>query len=75
MKYMYCATLFGVAIFLSYVMGVHVGKLKCDARIANMNTNEIIVNTKQIGNINETVFHTGVGNIRRILREKYTIAE
>ncbi len=75
MRYIYYAALIGVAIFFAYLIGVYVGNMKCDVRIANANANEMIFNTKQMGNINETVFHTSVGDIRRILHEKYTIAE
>ena len=75
MRYLYYAILCGVAIFFVYFVGVHVGKIKCDSRIANMNTKQIVVNTKLSEDINETTLHTGTGDIRRILREKYTIAE
>ena len=75
MRYFYCAILCGVAIFFVYFVGLHVGKIKCNTRIANMNTKQIVVNARLSEDINETILHTGTGDIRRILRAKYTIAE
>ena len=71
----YCAALLCAAIFLSYFIGGHVANIKCRERIANANVEQVIINTHIIRKTNDTVMHTGVGDIRRILREKYTIAE
>jgi hypothetical protein len=43
--------------------------------VADMRAKQIVLDTQISGEINETVIHTGVGDIRRILYEKYTIAE
>ena len=71
----YIAALIGAVIFLSYFMGAHVANIKCGERIANANTEQIILNTRIMEQTNETVFHTGADDVRRILREKYTIVE
>ena len=65
-----CAT-----IFLSYFIGGHVGAIRCREHIANNNAKQIILDTKKLESVNEVAFHTGVNDIRHILREKYTIAE
>ena len=75
MKYFYYAMLLGVAIFFVYLIGVYVGGVKYRAKIANANYEQIITNTKIMEQTNEVVLHTGVGNIRHILHEKYTIAD
>lgn len=75
MKYVYFAMLAGVAIFFVYRVGVHVGGVKCRAQIDNANYEKIIMNTKIMEHANEEVLHTGVGDIRRVLYKKYTIAE
>lgn len=67
--------LVGVAIFFVYLIGIHVGGVKCRAQIDNANYEKIITNTKIMEQTNEMALHTGVGDIRRILYEKYTIAE
>lgn len=71
----YCAALFCVAIFLSFLMGGYVGNARCLARAANASVNQIITDNIIVGETNETVLHTGVSDVRRILREKYTIAD
>ena len=72
---LYIAALGGAAIFLAYVTGVHVGNVRCGERVANANSEQILLNTTIMGQANETAVHTGVRDIRRILHEKYTIAE
>lgn len=71
----YFAALIGAAIFFAYITGVHIGDIRCDSRIANANANRIVFDTKIMGKTNETVMHTGLSDIRRVLRQKYTIAE
>lgn len=64
-----------VAIFFSYVVGVRVGRVQCNAHTARANAahqSEII---KLQEKINAETFNIGLRDIRRILREKYTIAE
>ena len=71
----YCAALLGAVIFLSYFIGGHVANIKCDARVANANSERIITDTKFMEKTNDAAFRTGVSDIRSILRERYTIAE
>lgn len=66
-------------IFGAWVYGSETAKAVCRAQIANQNLREIqeaetkIINTKRM--IHDTVYKTGVRDIRNILRDKYTIAE
>lgn len=65
-----CATL-----FFAYGAGVWVGREKCNAqteRNVAIQQSEII---KTMETVNAETFNTGVRDIRRILYEKYTIAE
>ena len=71
----YCAALIGGAIFFAYFVGARITNIKCNERIARTNVQQIIINNKAVENTNDTIFRTSVGDIRRILREKYTIAE
>ena len=71
----YFAALVGAVIFLSYFVGLHVANIKCNAHVANINSEQIILQNKIMEKTNEVVFHTGAGDVRRILREKYTIVE
>ena len=71
----YFAVLFSAAIFLSFIIGGHVGNMRCMTRVANESVNQIITDAIIAGETNETVLHTGVSDVRRILREKYTIAD
>ncbi len=64
-----------LVIFGAFFVGQNVGKLKCQKNTA---INEINNETKIIKiteKINAETFHTGVADIRRILRDEYTIAE
>ncbi len=71
----YFAAVVIAAIFLSYFIGAHVANIKCNEHIANAISEQSVTNNNLLENTNETVFHTSVGDIRRILYEKYTIAE
>ncbi len=71
----YFVALGGAAIFLSYFVGMHVANIKCNERSANTVAEQIITHNSIWGATDEEVMHTGVGDIRLILREKYTIAE
>lgn len=65
-----CAIVFG-----AYFYGVNITDAKCQLRHVNENVQN---QTEQIQNqrgIHDMVYKTGVGDIRRILRDKYTIAE
>ena len=65
-----CAMVFG-----AYFFGARIAHEKCVADGANAQTNDIINNVNMVRVANEKTFHTGVRDIRNILRRKYTIAE
>ena len=59
----------------TFFYGKNIGSSEC--RIQNLQ-NQIDTDEQQQTKqriINDTVYKTGVGDIRRILRDKYTIAE
>ena len=62
-----------------YVCGFYNGKEKCRAEIAQQNAENIhsqyIQNNNNKRLIHEKVYKTGAGDIRGILRDKYTIVE
>lgn len=63
------------AIFFSYAAGMRVGREKCRTDVvgqASAIQSQII---KIKGDINAETFNRGVADIRRVLHEKYTIAE
>lgn len=64
-----------VGIFFSFWMGTRVGRVQCNAQIAQANATyqSEIINLKE--KINAETFNVGLRDIRRILREKYSIAE
>ncbi len=76
MKVYLCVAVLGVAIFLcTYFVGVQYGLGKCQERTSkNEMQQQTQIMTIQGGVHAETV-KTTVGDIRRVLREKYTIAE
>ena len=59
----------------AYFFGARIGRAKCAVANARTQTNEIINITDIQRNTDEKVFNTGVRDIRRVLCEKYTIAE
>ena len=69
----------GTVICGAYFYGANVADAKCRATIAQENLKQI-QNVQQQNMINkrnthEIVYKTGVGDIRRILHDKYSIAE
>jgi hypothetical protein len=64
-----------VIIAGAYFFGARIGRAKCAVANARTQTNEIINITDIQRNTDEKVFNTGVRDIRRVLCEKYTIAE
>ena len=75
MKRLYLLLLFVLLLMLAYMAGMHAGAMRC--RIKNLSDISQQQSTiiKIQGKINaETVRRTG-DDIRRVLREKYTIAE
>ena len=62
-------------IFGAYFYGAHVGSARCKIQNFQNQMNVIKENKKQERLINEKVYKTGVGDIRDVLFNKYTIAE
>lgn len=67
-------TLFGV-VFFTFFVGKYVGRANCQAETVVAQSYMQAEITKKIGEVNEEVLGRGAGDIRRVLREKYTIAE
>ena len=74
--------MFGLGICLgagivigAYWAGGRVATQKCDARIANMNARAITCAAKTMEKVNVETVNTSLYDIRRILRERYSIAE
>lgn len=62
-------------IFFAFCAGVRVGVLQCQRNTARQNaTAQQTIIQQQVTTHAETM-HTGMRDIRRVLREKYTIAE
>ncbi|MBQ6011798.1 MAG: hypothetical protein IJL23_01630 [Alphaproteobacteria bacterium] len=75
MKKIYFIVAIGALIFGAYFYGVNITHAKCREKQSQNNLVEIqnIEQNKRI--IHDTVYKTGMRNIRRILHDKYTIAE
>lgn len=78
-QYIITAAIFAAFIFGAYWAGGRIADARCHAEIAETATadatdahNQII---KQMGIINEKTLTAGTDAIRRVLRDKYTIAE
>lgn len=67
----------GIALVVvcAFFNGMRIGKLKCQIKNAYATTTITAQIIETQGKINETVYRTGVRDVRRVLREKYTIAE
>ena len=59
----------------AYLLGNQVAQRKCETRVAQNQTSEIIQTISMQRETDEKVYNTGVRDIRRILHTKYTIAE
>ena len=79
MNKLYLVILISVIVVGSYFYGSNVADAKCKMRVAQEsvkiaeNSRIQDITNKRI--INENVYKTGVGDLRRILHDKYTIAE
>ena len=66
-------------VFMAYLYGVNIADAKCRLRnsqenlIVIQNYQKQITQTKRLSR--DTVYKIGAGDIRRILRDKYSIAE
>lgn len=64
-----------VVLLLAYGVGVRMGREQCRNQVA-VQTSEIQYDVlKTQGEIDAMVLRTGAADVRRVLREKYTIAE
>jgi hypothetical protein len=59
----------------AYFFGISIGNSRCKIQNFQNQINLINQDTKQQRIINDKIYKTGAGDIRRILRDKYTIAE
>lgn len=75
MNKIYFIILTSVLIIGAYFYGVNITNIKCRERRVTDNLSEIQIIEQNKKEIHETVYKTGVADIRRILRDKYTIAE
>lgn len=71
----YIVMIIGAVCAGAYFAGYRVGRANAMAE-CNKNANrQLIQSIKQMGKVNEKTLHTTGRDIRRVLREKYTIAE
>ena len=70
--YLFAAT---TAFFLFAFGGVRIGALRCARDAGQRAITQQNKNIKTQVTVYEKTMHTGVRDIRRVLREKYTIAE
>ena len=75
MNKIYCLVGVAVAALIFYLMGERAGRLQC----AKNQNEDVVIQQSEIvklqGDINAETFNRGVADIRRVLREKYTITE
>ena len=79
MNKIYLLIVIGAALCGTYFYGADIATAKCNARIANQNLqmlqniqNQIMENKRKN---HEMAYKTRTDDVRRILRDKYTIAE
>jgi len=75
MRYAYLFAIFIAVLFLVYQAGMAQGRQKCRADSATVALRARTESAKQQERINAETFNRGLGDIRRVLRTKYTIAE
>lgn len=75
MKIIWMPLIIVAMVLLVYFAGRAVGAARCRANVAVQSAQAQIQIIKQTEKINENVLRTNLGDIRRIMREKYTIAE
>lgn len=71
----YIAAIIAAFILCAYWAGARVGRVDCVANAARAASRDTAVVINKTGEINAEVYNTNTGDIRRILRAKYTIAE
>ena len=72
---MYLIIAISAIVFGAYFYGVNITKAKCNVEYTQNNLNQIQKIKQNKKDIHETVYKTSMGDIRRILYDKYTIAE
>ena len=75
MLYVYAAGILAASVATAGVIGARAGAAKCHAQHARDAAAAYAQMIKIQGNIHEKVLRTATDDIRRILREKYTIAD
>lgn len=75
MNKIYLVLLVGALVCGAYFYGANITNVKCHNEIAQNNLVEIQETQKNKREIHEIVYKTGTIDIRRILCDKYTIAE
>ena len=75
MTKVYLMIFVGAFVMGAYFYGVNITKAKCREKNVTNNLTEIQYLEQNQRKIHDTVYKTGLGDIRRILRDKYTIAE
>jgi uncharacterized protein (UPF0333 family) len=75
MNKIYFIILLSAIICGAYFYGVNITKANCRANYAEQNFLDIQQTQQHKREIHEVVYKTGVADIRRILRDKYSIAE
>lgn len=74
-RYFFIIICVAFVLCAAYWAGGCVATQKCDARIANMNARAITCAAKTMEKVNVETVNTSLDDIRRILRERYSIAE
>lgn len=59
----------------AFYMGGRIARTECISEVATAQTNEFIIQLNTQRQIDEKTFHTGMRDVRRVLRTKYTIAD
>ena len=75
MNKIYLMIAISALIFGAYFYGVNITNAKCREKNAINNLTEIQIIEQNTRKIHDTVYKIGVVDIRRFLRDKYTIAE
>ena len=75
MNKIYLIILTSALILGAYFYGANITNIRCREQIAQNNFNQIQQTEKNKKEIHDKVIKTGVADIRRILRDKYTIKE
>ena len=75
MKYLYVPLGIAAVVCVAYCVGRRDGAHKCHTNIAAAAMQRQSEINKTIGEIDAETYHTGTDDIRRVLRQKYSIAE